>query len=127
MYCPKGSVNRCPATGTLSSSHHVDAEVTRRIVTWSSARFDIDYAQLTGYGAAMTDMTEEDQRALKERLRLRWLPFDYGFDPAHADDYDRFLGLPVAEQTELARKMNKKDAALYIVLSNARAHYKNPA
>lgn len=68
-------------------------------------------------------MTDDEENLLKKRLRLKWLPYDEGFDPTRADVYDRFLSLPVDEQTEIVRGMNAEDGELYIVLSNARMHY----
>jgi len=72
-------------------------------------------------------MTDEEENLLKKRLRLKWLPYDEGFDPKHADVYGRFLSLPVSEQTEIVRGMNAEDGALYIVLSNARLLYSDSA
>lgn len=68
-------------------------------------------------------MTDDEENLLKKRLRLKWLPCDEGFDATRADVYDRFLSLPVDEQTEIVRGMNAEDGELYIVLSNARMHY----
>jgi starch synthase len=31
-------------------------------------------------------MTEAEESELKTRLRLKWIPWDEGFDPARADD-----------------------------------------
>lgn len=71
-------------------------------------------------------MDPHEENLLKERLRLKWLPFERGFNPAHADEYERFLSLPVSEQTELVRKMSSEEGALYIVLSSARTLYDDP-
>lgn len=72
-------------------------------------------------------MTDDEENLLKKRLRLKWLPYYEGFDPTRADEYDRFLELPVDEQTELVRKMSAEDGELYIVLSNARMLYGDSA
>lgn len=45
------------------------------------------------------EMTDEEENLLKKRLRLKWLPYDEGFDTTRADDHYRFLVLPVDEQT----------------------------
>lgn len=68
-------------------------------------------------------VTEAEESELKTRLRLKWLPSDEGFDPARADEYERFLSLHVDEQTDIVRKMSAEEGALYIYLSESRIQY----
>jgi hypothetical protein len=68
-------------------------------------------------------MTEAEESELKTRLRLKWIPWDEGFDPARADEYERFLSLHVDEQMDLTRKMNADDRVLHIYLSESRVRY----
>ncbi|GMB82797.1 hypothetical protein NN6n1_35800 [Shinella zoogloeoides] len=68
-------------------------------------------------------MTEAEESELKTRLRLKWIPWDEGFDPVRADEYERFLSLHVDEQTDIVRKMSAEEGALYIYLSESRIQY----
>ncbi len=70
--------------------------------------------------------TPDQERDLREVLRLKYLPIGEGFDIRHLDEYERFLGLTIDEQQIYMSTVSDDAAELFIALLTARALYKDP-
>lgn len=69
---------------------------------------------------------EAKETELKERLKLKWLPFAEGFVVEHVDKYESFLSLSDEEQNAFLATLVEADFEFYITLLTARAMYRDP-
>lgn len=69
---------------------------------------------------------KEQGLALRQRLRLKWLPFGEGAKPEAIDRYERFLALADDEQRVFMATLDPDEAEVYISLITARAMYIDP-
>lgn len=70
--------------------------------------------------------TKRQEATLRQRLRLKWLPFGDGAKPEAIDQYERFLALADDEQRVFVATLDADEAELYIALMAARAMYVDP-
>jgi hypothetical protein len=69
---------------------------------------------------------KNQELALRQRLRLKWLPFGGGAKPEAIDQYERFLSLADDEQQVFMATLDADEVDLYIALLSARAMYVDP-
>lgn len=69
---------------------------------------------------------EAKETELRERLKLKWLPFAEGFVVEHVDKYESFLSLSDEEQNTFIATLGETDFEFYITLLTSRAMYRDP-
>lgn len=68
-------------------------------------------------------MTDEE---IRERLRLRYLPYAEGFDVGEIETYEHFLAMTPDEQGLYMQPLGDGEYELFVQLLTSRAVYKDP-
>lgn len=69
---------------------------------------------------------KRQEATLRQRLRLKWLPFGDGAKPEAIDQYEQFLALADDEQRVFMATLDADEAELCNALMAARAMYVDP-
>lgn len=71
-----------------------------------------------------TKVLEIREEAAKEQLKLKYLP--YNFDVDRVDEYERYLALPLDDQTAFLKPLPQEELEFWIALEVSRSLYKDP-
>lgn len=69
-------------------------------------------------------MTKLMSEAVKERLKLKYVPVDFDFE--RIDEYERFLSMSDDEQRTFIVDMSNDEIEVWIALETSRALYQDP-